>query len=111
MPSRLVCAGCGWVPFLMSKIEERLERVAPTITEIATKGGKVILLAHFGRPKEGEFSESESLAPVARHLSGLLGAEGYRALAAAAPGRFRVLPATAPIEAPATGCDSLRASS
>jgi len=22
-------AGCGWVPFLMSKIEERLERVAP----------------------------------------------------------------------------------
>lgn len=22
-------AGCGWVPFIMSKIEERLERVAP----------------------------------------------------------------------------------
>ena len=29
----------------------RLERVAPTITEISAKGGKVILLAHFGRPK------------------------------------------------------------
>ena len=29
----------------------RLERVAPTITEISGKGGKVILLAHFGRPK------------------------------------------------------------
>src|SRR6266852_2741758 len=29
----------------------RLERVAPTITEISDKGGKVILLAHFGRPK------------------------------------------------------------
>ena len=31
----------------------RIERVAPTITEIADKGGKVILLAHFGRPKGG----------------------------------------------------------
>ena len=29
----------------------RIERVAPTITEISDKGGKVILLAHFGRPK------------------------------------------------------------
>ena len=29
----------------------RIERVAPTITEIADKGGKVILLSHFGRPK------------------------------------------------------------
>ena len=31
----------------------RIERVAPTIEEIARKGGKVILLAHFGRPKGG----------------------------------------------------------
>src|ERR1700690_532965 len=31
----------------------RIERVASTITEIADKGGKVILLAHFGRPKGG----------------------------------------------------------
>ncbi|MCC2650537.1 MAG: pgk, partial [Microvirga sp.] len=29
----------------------RIERVLPTIREIADKGGKVILLAHFGRPK------------------------------------------------------------
>src|SRR3981189_1872948 len=29
----------------------RLERVAPTITEISDKGGKEILLAHFARPK------------------------------------------------------------
>ena len=29
----------------------RLERVAPTISEISDKGGKAILLAHFGRPK------------------------------------------------------------
>src|ERR1700756_1538734 len=45
----------------------RLERVAPTITEIADKGGKVILLAHFGRPKGRD--EKESLRPVATELS------------------------------------------
>jgi len=41
----------------------RIERVAPTITEIADKGGKVILLAHFGRPKGPD--PKESLRPVA----------------------------------------------
>lgn len=42
----------------------RIERVEPTITEIADKGGKVILLAHFGRPKGPD--PKESLRPVAR---------------------------------------------
>jgi len=41
----------------------RLERVAPTITEISDKGGKVILLAHFGRPKGPD--PKESLKPIA----------------------------------------------
>src|ERR1700745_282772 len=41
----------------------RLERVAPTITEISDKGGKLILLAHFGRPRGRE--PKESLRPVA----------------------------------------------
>ncbi|NPU14046.1 phosphoglycerate kinase [Bradyrhizobium sp. 83002] len=45
----------------------RLERVAPTINEIATKGGKVILLAHFGRPKGRD--AKDSLKPVAAALS------------------------------------------
>jgi phosphoglycerate kinase len=42
----------------------RIERVASTIEEIANKGGKVILLAHFGRPKGGP-DEANSLRPVA----------------------------------------------
>jgi phosphoglycerate kinase len=33
--------------------DTRIRAVAPTITEIADRGGKVILLAHFGRPKGG----------------------------------------------------------
>src|SRR4029450_11926689 len=45
----------------------RLERVAPTITELADKGAKVILLAHFGRPKGRDLKES--LKPVAEALS------------------------------------------
>src|SRR5947207_3936178 len=45
----------------------RLERVAPTITEISGKGGKVILLAHFGRPKGRDVKDS--LKPVAEALS------------------------------------------
>ena len=39
----------------------RIERVLPTIREIADKGGKVILLAHFGRPK-GTPNEEELAA-------------------------------------------------
>src|SRR3984957_5808269 len=41
----------------------RIERVASTITEIANKGGKVILLAHFGRPKGGP-DDANSLKPL-----------------------------------------------
>ncbi|MDU6668450.1 MAG: phosphoglycerate kinase, partial [Bradyrhizobium sp.] len=48
----------------------RLERVAPTINEIATKGGKVILLAHFGRPKGRD--PKDSLKPVAAALSAVI---------------------------------------
>jgi phosphoglycerate kinase len=49
----------------------RLERVAPTIHEIADKGGKVILLSHFGRPKGRD--PKHSLKPVAARLSEVLG--------------------------------------
>jgi phosphoglycerate kinase len=49
----------------------RIERVGPTIKEISDKGGKVILLAHFGRPKGRD--PKESLKPVAAALSGVIG--------------------------------------
>jgi len=40
----------------------RIERNMPTITEIADRGGKVILLSHYGRPKGRD--PKESLRPV-----------------------------------------------
>jgi len=48
----------------------RIERVLPTLREISDKGGKVILLAHFGRPKGRD--PKESLRPVAEAVSGQL---------------------------------------
>jgi phosphoglycerate kinase len=42
----------------------RIERVVPTIQELSEKGAKVILLAHFGRPK-GKPVPEMSLEPVA----------------------------------------------
>jgi phosphoglycerate kinase len=49
----------------------RIERVSPTIAEISGKGGKVILLAHLGRPKGRD--PKESLKPVADALSQVMG--------------------------------------
>jgi phosphoglycerate kinase len=41
----------------------RIERALPTIEEITGKGGKVVLLSHFGRPK-GQRVEEDSLRQV-----------------------------------------------
>src|SRR5271157_2968312 len=49
----------------------RIERVASTIEEISTKGGKVILLAHFGRPKGGP-DVANSLKPVAAAVADIV---------------------------------------
>jgi phosphoglycerate kinase len=60
------------VPMEHGKVTDatRIERVAPTITEIADKGGKVIILAHFGRPKGVD--PKESLKPVAAEVERIL---------------------------------------
>jgi phosphoglycerate kinase len=52
--------------------DTRITAVAPTITELADKGGKVLLLAHFGRPKGGR-DPSQSLKVVVPALAAALG--------------------------------------
>jgi phosphoglycerate kinase len=49
----------------------RLTRIAPTVLELADKAAKVILLAHFGRPKGRD--AKDSLKPVAEALAKVLG--------------------------------------
>ncbi len=52
----------------------RLERLAPTITELADRGAKVLVASHFGRPKGARVPEM-SLEPVAKELGAILGRE------------------------------------
>lgn len=61
------------VPVKDGKVTDttRIERVAPTILELSKKGAKVILLAHFGRPKDGPSAEF-SLSLVAPSVEQVL---------------------------------------
>ena len=65
------------VPMQDGKVADatRIEEIAPTITEIADKGGKVILLSHFGRPKNGP-DPKYSLRPVVPEVARIVQAPG-----------------------------------
>ena len=54
--------------------DTRVRAAAPTILELADKGAKVLLLAHFGRPK-GERVSTQSLSMVVDCLQKVLGRE------------------------------------
>ena len=55
--------------------EQRLAASLPTIRAAAAAGGRVLVMSHLGRPKEGVFDAASSLAPVAAWLSQHLGFE------------------------------------
>jgi phosphoglycerate kinase len=55
--------------------EQRINAALPTLKLALEKGAAVMVTSHLGRPKEGQWSEDESLAPVARRLSELLDME------------------------------------
>jgi len=54
-----------------TRIRASLEGIRAALAQ----GAAVMVTSHLGRPKEGEFSEADSLAPVAKRLSELLGRE------------------------------------
>ena len=54
--------------------ETRLRALLPTVSELADKGAKVLLLAHFGRPKGAKHSEM-SVSMVLDALQAVLGRE------------------------------------
>ena len=53
--------------------DQRILASLPTLRTLLDAGAAVMVMSHLGRPKEGEWSEADSLAPVAARLSELLG--------------------------------------
>ena len=53
--------------------EQRITAALPTLRRALGQGAAVMVMSHLGRPKEGSWSEADSLAPVAARLSELLG--------------------------------------
>ena len=52
--------------------ELRIEAALPTLRRLLDQGAAVMVMSHLGRPKEGQWSEADSLAPVAARLGELL---------------------------------------
>ncbi len=65
------------VPFQDGRITEdtRIRAALPGVRHALENGARLMLVSHLGRPTEGKFEEAESLAPVAKHLSRLLGVD------------------------------------
>ena len=79
----------------------RLERLAPTLRELASRGARTIVISHRGRPK-GTYDAGQSLRPVAVALARVLGSPvtfaedcvggaARRVVDALGPGEFAVL--------------------
>ncbi|HET7930526.1 MAG TPA: phosphoglycerate kinase [Rhodanobacteraceae bacterium] len=52
---------------------QRLDAALPTLRAARDAGAAVLVMSHLGRPKEGVFDETQSLAPVAAWMSAQLG--------------------------------------
>jgi phosphoglycerate kinase len=55
--------------------EQRITASVPTLRRALEQGAAVMVTSHLGRPKEGVWSQEDSLAPVAERLAALLGTE------------------------------------
>lgn len=55
--------------------DARIRASLPAIKQALEAGASVLIVSHLGRPKEGEYDRQFSLAPVAKHLSELIGQE------------------------------------
>ncbi|HEY0838172.1 MAG TPA: phosphoglycerate kinase [Azospirillum sp.] len=91
------------VPVQDGKVSDttRIDRLAPTLKELAAKGAKVVILSHFGRPKGGPDTKN-SLRLVLPELSKAVGQDvafaedcvgekAKAAIAAAQPGQMVLL--------------------
>jgi phosphoglycerate kinase len=91
------------VPMKDGKIGDatRIERLAPTIRELAERGARVVVMSHFGRPKgkpEAAYSLRPLVAPLAEAIGrpvafaeDCVGPAAERAVAALKPGEVALL--------------------
>ncbi len=65
------------VPIKDGKVssDKRIRASMPSIEILVKAGAQVMIMSHLGRPTEGSPEDQFSLAPVATHMSGLLGTE------------------------------------
>ena len=56
----------------------RIRHALPSIRSVLSRGGRLVLLSHLGRPSGNGSEPSLSLAPLARHLGELLGSDAPR---------------------------------
>ena len=54
--------------------DSRIRASVPGIRDALARGAAVMVTSHLGRPTEGQWSDADSLAPIAKRLSELLGA-------------------------------------
>ena len=73
----------------------RIERLAPTIRDLAEKGARVVVMSHFGRPK-GKPDPAFSLRPLVEPLSKAIGRPVAFAEDCVGPAAERVVAALAP---------------
>ncbi len=71
---RVLLRGDLNVPMREGRVSDatRIDRLLPTITELANSGAKVVIISHFGRP-EGRFVAEMSLRPICEALQVALG--------------------------------------
>lgn len=65
------------VPVADGKVtsDQRIAASLPTLRQALDAGAAVLVMSHLGRPREGQWSQADSLAPVAARLSELLGVD------------------------------------
>ncbi len=87
------------VPMKHGKVGDatRIERLAPTIRELAERGAKVVVMSHFGRPK-GKPDPAYSLRPLAAPLGQSIGRKVAFAEDCIGPAAERVVAALQPGE-------------
>jgi len=78
--------------------DTRIRASVPGIRAALAAGARLMVTSHLGRPKEGEFKPADTLAPVAKRLSELLGVPVPVKAAGSTRVTWRRLPASRSLE-------------